>query len=206
MEFLKSILKPETYTALESEINDYCNSHDEKIRLVNVSDGEYVSKKKLEKAEREKTQLQETIDSLNASLSEKDTNAEEQMKKLKEQIDAFKEKNAQREAAQKMAERFSLVKGSNEFINSFTENGVREAFFAALGNGENQGKSDSEIFNSVVAALGDVYKNPHKPSDIPPMGDVDPVLDAEKFKTMSLDEQMKFANTHSEQYHNLFKE
>ena len=46
MEFLKSILKPETYTALESEINDYCNSHDEKIRLVNVSDGEYVSKKK----------------------------------------------------------------------------------------------------------------------------------------------------------------
>lgn len=205
MEFLKSILKPETYTALESELEEYSKDH-EKVRLVNVSSGDYVSKKKLDKAESEKSQLQAEIDSLKTSLSDKDATTDATVQKLKDQIAEFAKQNAEREAAQRMSERFNAVKGNSEFVNSFTENGVKEAFVAALKDSMNQGKSDAEIYASVVQPLGAVYKNPYKPNDIPPMGNIDPILEADKFKGMSLDEQMKFANTHSEQYHKLFKE
>ena len=205
MEFLKGIIKPETYEALETEINEYCEKSGEKVRLVNVSNGEYVKKGKLDKAEQENSRLQEQIENLQKSLEDKDSDSSSKLKELQDQIDGFKRQEEERKAEQRISERFDAVIGNNEFVNAFTENGVREAFKKAIA--ESVGKSDAEIYSSVVETLGDVYKNPHKPADIPPMGrDVDSALDAEKFKGMSLDEQMKFANTHSEQYHNLFKE
>lgn len=207
LDALKDYFTPETFAQMEKEFEAYTESHsEEKVRFENVSTGQYVSAKKLASANKDIERLNGEIETLKATISTNDTDAAAQVEKLKQQIDEMNAQNSERDAEARLNERFASAKGTNEFINSFTENGVKAAFRAALEMPQNSGKSDADIYAAVVADLGEVYKNPHKPNDMIPMGEVDSKLDAEAFKGMSLDEQMKFANTHSEQYKRLFKE
>ena len=205
LETLKDFFSPETFATMESEFNAYAEQHpDEKFRFENVSTGNYVSAKKLTKATEEVERLQKEIETLQATVSSKDTDAAEQLKALQEQIDNMKAQDAIRAAEDRLNERFNSVRGTNEFINSFTENGVKTAFKAALESSENAGKSDAEIYSAVVSGLGEVYRNPQKPKDLPKMGNVDDKLDVDAFNGMTISEQMEFANTHSEQYKRMF--
>ena len=205
LETLKDYFTPETFATMEKEFESYSESHpDEKVRFENVSTGNYVSAKKLAKATEEAERLQNEIDSLKETISSKDTDASEQLQALQAKIDEMTAQNAMRAAEDRLNDRFNSARGTNEFINTFTENGVRTAFKAALEDKANAGKSDAEIFSAVVSGLGEVYRNPQKPKDLPKMGNIDSKLDEEAFSSMSISEQMEFANTHSEQYKKMF--
>lgn len=204
LEFLKDKVKPETLEALSKELDAYTSTHEEKIRLVNVSTGEYVKKGKLDSANAENERLKQELEGLKGQIQSNSDDAAQKVKDLQDKLDEIARQDALRAAEASLNERFDAVRGNNAFLNTFTENGVKSAFRDAVSASENVGKSDAEIYSSVIANMGEVYKNPNKPSDIPPMGSVDRLMDAEKFKGMTLEEQMKFANTHGEQYQKMF--
>lgn len=200
LESLKDYFTPETFAKMEQEFSSYADEHpEEKVRFENVSTGNYVSASKLSKANKTIERLEGEIANLEASVTG-DAEATQKIEQLQQQIEVMKRQAAEQESENALAERFSEAKGDGEFVNAFTETEVRRAFKAALDMPANKGKSDKEILASVVDGKGDVYKNPHKPNDIHPMGNIDSEMDAERFNGLSLSEQMEFANTHSEQY------
>lgn len=101
----------------------------------------------LKKADPEK--LQKTIDDLEKQIRER---AEVDEKALKDK--AF-------------ADRFSAVTGDKKFINDFTQKGVLDEFKTALESKENQGKSDKEIFETLIKDREGIFLSSNPPADVP---------------------------------------
>lgn len=146
-----------------------------KMKLVDLSGGEYVAKGKYDsdtkKLQDELKEAKDTITTLEANKG--DTEA------LQAEIDKYKKADEDRKAAEtaaaeksKVLERFKAAKGDKEFSSEFAENGVLEAFSSALKDPANEGKGDVELFTALTKDKDGVFKSAHPPVN---MGGVKPV-------------------------------
>ena len=69
MEFLKEILGEELYSQTKEKVDSYNNEHKDKpVKLVNLSEGNYVSKEKFDSKETELTNLKTQIEDANNEI------------------------------------------------------------------------------------------------------------------------------------------
>lgn len=142
----------------------------------------------------------ETIKGLEESVG----NEEE----MKAQLEAYKEKEKKAEEERKQEQieeglkaRFENVTDGAEFVNEFTKEGAYNNFKEALDNPENKGKGDKEIYQALMKGNEGWLKQPQNFPDMSGMGSPDVDMTAvEKYKAMSLQDQMKWANENPEQF------
>lgn len=144
------------------------------------------------------TTAKETI----ANLEKSKGSAEE----LQKQLGAYRvaeEQRKQAEVAEQLRAaveaRFTAAVGERKFVHEFVRKGVLDEFEVALKSDTSTGKSDKEIFDALTKDK-EVFssQNPPKPN----MGGVkafDTTVDLEKFRKMSLYDQMLFARQHPDQ-------
>lgn len=86
-------------------------------------------------------------------------------------------------------------------MNEFTKEGAYNNFKEALDNPENKGKGDKEIYQALMKGNEGWLKQPQNFPDMSGMGSPDVDMTAvEKYKAMSLQDQMKWANENPEQF------
>jgi hypothetical protein len=124
---------------------------------------------------------------------------------LQKQIDAYKQAEADRKAAETAAQlqatveaRFDAVVGDRKFLHDFVRKGVLDEFEAALADKANTGKGDKDLFDALTKDKG-YFASQNPPINMGGAGGGDPETDKEKFDKMSLYEQMLFAQKHPEQ-------
>lgn len=163
MEFLKNVFGDKALTFAEFS---QAVEADGKIKLINLADGGYVAKEKLDKKITELSEAQATIETLKGNG--------EDVEKLRQTISDYetKEKNrADAEAKAKELEalkaRFNPLKKDNKFLNEGTEKWMFEEFSKALTLEENKGKSDTDIYEA-IAKDKNIYENPNSKFVNPP--------------------------------------
>lgn len=114
MEFLKEILGEELYSQTKEKVDSYNQEHKDKpLKLVDLSEGKYVSKEKFDSKETEITNLKTQIEDANKEIqSYKDMDIDS----IKKSADDWKTKYEEMEANQK-AEREKSIR--NERTNAF---------------------------------------------------------------------------------------
>jgi hypothetical protein len=172
MEFLKNIFSDKALTFADFKA---AIEADRNIKLVNLADGKYVDKDKLDKKSNELTEAQNTITKLNGEIETLKTNGAD-VEKLKQTIadyEAKEQKRADDEKAFKETEalkaRFSPLKGDKKFLNEGTEQWIFGEFEKALSLEENKGKGDAEIFEAITKNKN-IYENPNTKFVNPPVG------------------------------------
>lgn len=106
MEFLKQILGDDLYSQVESKVNSYNSDEKNKnnqVKIVNLSEGNYVGKDKFEAKETEITDLKQQLDNANKQI---DDFKEMDIDSIKKTADDYKQKfeQAQKEADTKIKE------------------------------------------------------------------------------------------------------
>lgn len=103
--------------------------------------------------------MERELDTLRTSQCE----AEEIKKQAEELQKIIDDRRIQDEKAAKAADmesRFTTVVGNAEFLNGYTRNGVFDSFCRALQNGENQSRSDIEIFKEITKDAENLFVLP----------------------------------------------
>lgn len=152
------------------------------MKLFDLAKGGYVAKGKYDSdIERLKGDLNEANAAIAALEQNKDDAEALKAELLKyRQAESERQAQAEKEAERaKLIERFQAAKGDREFSSSFTENGVLEAFSAALKKPENLGKGDAELFASLTNDQEGVFKSAVSPVN---MGKITGEKGAEKPK------------------------
>ncbi len=108
------------------------------------------------KAKGDAKKLKEDLDTAKASIAELEKNKGDTAA-LQKIIDEYKAADEKRKADEAAAQvraaletRFNGVLGERTFANDYTRNGIFSEFEKAVGADENKGKSDKEIFDSLV--------------------------------------------------------
>lgn len=142
----------------------------------------------------------DTIQKLSADV-EKYSGTDATIQNLQQQLKGYQDAETARKSEETFRTRFDAVKGDKKFVNTYTEVGIAEAFKSAISDTSNAGKSDADIFLSIVKDRSDVFVNAHRSPDIPGMGaHMDGAIDAEAFKQLPMAERMRFANEHLAEY------
>lgn len=101
-----------------------------------------------------------------------------------------------------MTARFNKVVGASKFVNDYTRAAIYEAFKA--GTKDNNGKADADVFAEITKDKAGLFETKQQFANIAGMDEIDnSLLDAERFKAMSLVERMAFANEHPKEYNAL---
>ena len=112
--------------------------------------------KALEAAEAESAEVKEKLSLLETVQCEADEMKNEVVR-LQKVIDEA-EKTQQREKAEaELEKRFNAANGGKEFVNMFTKNGVFNEFCTAAAAEENAGKSDAEIYSSLICGKENIF-------------------------------------------------
>lgn len=82
--------------------------------------------------------------------------------------------------------RFDIVSQDKVFVNDLTKSGVYNLFKEALSNPANVGKTDAEIYESIVKDKN-YYENPNKPADMAGMGSIPNVEESAIKQAMGLE-------------------
>ena len=133
------------------------------MKLFDLAKGGYVAKGKYDSdIERLKGDLNEANAAIAALEQNKDDAEALKAELLKyRQAESERQAQAEKEAERaKLIERFQAAKGDREFSSPFTENGVLEAFSAAL---KKPGKGDAELFASLTNDQEGVFKSAVSP-------------------------------------------
>ncbi len=106
MEFLKQILGDDLYSQVESKVNSYNSDEKNKnnqVKIVNLSEGNYVGKDKFDTKETEITDLKQQLNNANKQI---DDFKEMDIDSIKKTADEYKQKfeQAQKEADTKIKE------------------------------------------------------------------------------------------------------
>lgn len=106
MEFLKQILGDDLYSQVESKVNSYNSDEKNKnnqVKIVNLSEGNYVGKDKFDAKETEITDLKQQLNNANKQI---DDFKEMDIDSIKKTADEYKQKfeQAQKEADTKIKE------------------------------------------------------------------------------------------------------
>lgn len=193
----------------------------DKIMAENGEDVEKAKAKQVKDIEQERDNLKGKLDEANSKneelkgqIKDKDETIkglEESVgneEEMKAQIEAYKEKEKKAEEERKQEQieeglkaRFENVTDGAEFVNEFTKEGAYNNFKEALDNPENKGKGDKEIYQALMKGNEGWLKQPQNFPDMSGMGSPDVDMTAvEKYKAMSLQDQMKWANENPEQF------
>ena len=193
----------------------------DKIMNANGEDVEKAKAKQVKDIEAERDTLKAEVDKLGKDIEDKDSQLKEKdttIKELKEladdseatkkKLEELEQKEQARQEEEKQAQieeglkaRFNNVTEGAEFVNDFTKIGAFNQFKDALNSPENKGKGDKEIYSELMKGNEGWLKQPQKFIDMPGMGvpDVD-MTAVEKYKAMTLAEQMEWANENPEQF------
>lgn len=193
----------------------------DKVMKANGDDVEKAKAKQVTDIETERDNLKTDLEKATQEIEAKDSQLKEQdetIKELKELADDSEatkkklEEYEQKEEARKKEEeqaqieegfkaRFNGVTDGSEFVNDFTKEAVFGKFKDAVDAPENKGKSDKEIYQELLKGNEGWLKQKQKFLDMQGMGhpDIDTGI-VDKYKNMSLTEQMKWANENPEQY------
>lgn len=193
----------------------------DKIMAENGEDVEKAKAKQVKDIEQERDNLKGKLDEANSKneelkgqIKDKDETIkglEESVgneEEMKAQLEAYKEKEKKAEEERKQEQieeglkaRFENVTDGAEFVNEFTKEGAYKNFKEALDNPENKGKGDKEIYQALMKGNEGWLKQPQNFPDMSGMGSPDVDMTAvEKYKAMSLQDQMKWANENPEQF------
>lgn len=164
----------------------------------------------LEQAQADAKKFKDQIKELNDSIKElKADNAE--IDTLKTKIADFEEaekKRAEAEAKHQaelgLQARFDAVVGDNKFINEFTKAGAYDEFKKAIQTAD--GKGDKEVFAELIKDKSDWFAGKTEFVDIHGVESIklNP-SDIEKFKNMTLIQQMEYAQNHPKEYAEISK-
>lgn len=171
------------------------------------------------KAKRGSEKLQADLDAANDALKKaQETIAGLEANKadvsaLQQQIDAYKQAEAERAEAEKHAreeaeleERFSAVAGDKKFIHDMVREGVKRDFGAALKDRQNRGKGDAAIFEALTKDKGYFASQNPAGNPFPKMGDPSPlkVESREAFFKLSFADQTRFKRENPAQFEQMF--
>jgi len=132
---------------------------------------------------------------------------------LQAEINRYKDAEQARNAALAAAEceralktRYDSVTAGKQFVNDYTRDGLYNQFKIAIGDAANAGKGDADVFAAITNGMVGIYANPNPMINIVPPSPMDNAsITAEAFKNMTLDDQMKFANTNPAAYASIAK-
>ena len=193
----------------------------DKIMNENGDDVEKAKAKQVKDIEQERDNLKGKLDEANSKneelkgqIKDKDETIkglEESVgneEEMKAQLEAYKEKEKKAEEERKQEQieeglkaRFENVTDGAEFVNEFTKEGAYNNFKQALDSPENKGKGDKEIYQALMKGNEGWLKQPQNFPDMSGMGSPDVDMTAVvKYKAMSVNEQMKWANENPEQF------
>ena len=144
------------------------------MKLADLSGGEYVAKGKFSDQAKE-------LESLQTQLAEKDQTiaglekAGGDTKKMAEELEKYKQAEAERKRAEKEAEADQILTAAaeqalegKEFINDYTRAHFVAELKKAIAAPENKGKSPSKLFEAMTKDADGIFKNPQQePLKIP---------------------------------------
>lgn len=144
------------------------------MKLADLSGGEYVAKGKFSDQAKE-------LESLRTQLAEKDKtiasleNAGGDAKKMAEELEKYKQAEAERKRAEKEAETDQILTAAaeqalegKEFVNDPTRAHYVAALKQAIADPANKGKSPAKLFEAMTKDADGIFKNPQQePLKIP---------------------------------------
>lgn len=144
------------------------------MKLADLSGGEYVAKGKFSDQAKE-------LESLRTQLAEKDQTianlekASGDTKKMAEELEKYKQAEAERKRAEKEAETDQILTAAaeqalegKEFINDYTRAHFVAELKKAIADPANKGKSPAKLFESMTKDADGIFKNPQQePLKIP---------------------------------------
>lgn len=144
------------------------------MKLADLSGGEYVAKGKFSDQAKE-------LESLRTQLAEKDQTianlekASGDTKKMAEELEKYKQAEAERKRAEKEAETDQILTAAaeqalegKEFINDYTRAHFVAELKKAIADPANKGKSPSKLFETMTKDADGIFKNPQQePLKIP---------------------------------------
>lgn len=170
MDFLKNVFGDKALTFAEFS---QAVEADGKIKLINLADGGYVSKEKLDKKINELSDAQTTITDLKVKLEDAE---KVDVKALQDRLKTYEDaENTRKQNEDKAKElealkaRFNPLRKDNKFLNEGTEKWMFDEFTKALALDENKGKSDADIYEA-IAKDKNIYENPNQLLRSPQVG------------------------------------
>lgn len=144
------------------------------MKLADLSGGEYVAKGKFSDQAKE-------LESLRTQLAEKDQTianlekASGDTKKMAEELEKYKQAEAERKRAKKEAETDQILTAAaeqalegKEFINDYTRAHFVAELKKAIADPANKGKSPAKLFEAMTKDADGIFKNPQQePLKIP---------------------------------------
>ena len=171
MEFLKPIFADKSLTF--DEFVNACAAG--KIKLADLSGGDYVAKGKFDAQVDKLSAANETVKALEGQLEQlkaAGANADALNAKVAELQKIIDDRKAADEAATQEAadlERFNAAAGEKKFINDFTKKGIFNEFRTAMADKANAGKADADIFKGLTENRDGLFESPQN-INIPGMG------------------------------------
>ena len=157
-EFLKSLgLEDDVIAKIQAESGKDVQKEKDKLQSI---------QEKLEEQSQIRTDLEAQI----KGLKEKQGNTDELQRKISEleqQIYARQEADKKAQEEKVFSERFARVVGDSKFLNEYTEQGIFDEFKKVISESENAGKSDVDIYKTIVSDRDGIFRNDHQPADIP---------------------------------------
>lgn len=165
MDFLKNVFGDKALTFAEFSHAIEANG---KIKLINLEDGGYIAREKLDKKISELSEAQATIETLKGNG--------EDIEKLRQTIADYETKEKARSDAEAKAQelealkaRFTPLRKDKTFINEGTEKWMFDEFSKAVALEENKGKSDADIYDAITKDKN-IYENPNQVFKSPKVG------------------------------------
>lgn len=162
MDFLKVVFGDKALTFAEFT---QAVEADGKIKLINLADGGYVAKEKLDKKINELSAAQTTIADLKGKLEDAE---KVDVKALQDRLKTYEDaENTRKQNEDKAKElealkaRFTPLRKDKNFLNEGTEQWIFGEFSKALDLEENKGKSDAEIYDAITKDKN-IYQNPNQ--------------------------------------------
>ena len=127
-------------------------------------------KAELETAQKKITDYETEIGGLRESVGEAEK-LQEKIDKLQKDIDDRKAAEDAAKESKQLLDRFGKAIGEAQFLNEFTKEGVFTEFKAAVADESNTGKSDEEIYKSLVESRDNLFMPEGGiPEIVPPSG------------------------------------
>ena len=118
-------------------------------------------KKTAETIKKELSEAKKTIETLEASKGDTEM-LQNELQRYKDAEKARTEAEQKAAAEKLISDRFDVAVGQGKFVNDFTRSGILAEFRDAIALDDNKGKSDKEVYDSIVKDREGIFKNPNE--------------------------------------------
>lgn len=144
------------------------------MKLVDLSTGDYVEKNKDQDQKAEIAQLKQQLEEKDQTIANLEK-AGGDAKKVAEELEKYKQAEAERKRAEKEAETDQILTAAaeqalegKEFINDYTRAHFVAELKKAIADPANKGKSPAKLFEAMTKDADGIFKNPQQePLKIP---------------------------------------